>query len=149
MIDQHEAFQSELAEARKSGNFTPLMEAIPYARLLGARMHLDKDGAPLFLLPFAERNIGNTMLPALHGGVIGGFMEQCAIIHVMWSRESMDMPKTIDFCIDYLRSGRPEDLHARCHVTRQGARVAHVRIDAWQSDCRKPVAVARSHLLLS
>ena len=149
MTNQYETFQSELAKARQSGDFTLLMEAIPYAKLLGARTHLDDDGIPLFLLPFAERNIGNTMLPALHGGVIGGFMEQCAIIHVMWSRESVDMPKTIDFCIDYLRSGRPEDLYARCHVTRQGARVAHVHTEAWQSNPKKPVAVARSHLLLS
>ena len=36
--------------------------------------------------------------------------------------------------VDYLRSGRPVDTHARAIVTRQGRRVTNVRVEAWQED---------------
>jgi len=89
------------------------------------------------------------MLPALHGGVIGGFLENCAILHLMWARASVEMPKTIDFSIDYLRSGRAQDVFGQCRITRQGKRVAHAHIEAWQSDRNTPIATARIHLLLT
>lgn len=138
-----------LRTARESGDFEPLMGMVPYAALLGVGMQLEVSGEPLFHLPPREENIGNTMLPALHGGVIGGLLEHSAILHLMWTRESLTMPKTIDFNIDYLRSAKLEDTWCRCRVTRQGSRVAHVQVDCWQQDPARPVAVARAHFLLS
>lgn len=141
--------QEQIRIARETRDFTPLLDAIPYARLLGIRMQLDDQGEPLFHLPFAQKNIGNAMLPALHGGVIGGFLENCAILHLMWVRASLEMPKTIDFSIDYLRSGRAQDTYGQCRITRQGKRVAHAHIDAWQNDRGTPIAASRIHLLLT
>ena len=46
-------------------------------------------------------------------------------------------------------SGKATTLYAQCEITKQGKRVAHVLIEAWQEDRRKPVAVARAHFLLS
>jgi acyl-coenzyme A thioesterase PaaI-like protein len=88
-------------------------------------------------------------LPALHGGLIGGFLENAALLHLIWHRESLEAPKIVDFSLDYLRSGRSQTLFARCEITKQGKRVAHVLIEAWQEDRRKPVAVARAHFLLT
>lgn len=141
--------QEQIRTARETGEFAPLLDAIPYACLLGIKMQLDDQGEPLFHLPFAQKNIGNAMLPALHGGVIGGFLENCAILHLMWVRASLEMPKTIDFSIDYLRSGRAQDTYGQGRITRQGKRVAHVHIDAWQSDRATPIAASRVHLLLT
>lgn len=138
-----------IQHARQSGDFTGLMDQVPYAKLLGMRMRLDDENNPLFYLPFSEKNIGNPALPALHGGVIGGFMENSAIVSLMWARDSLDIPKTIDFNIDYLRSGRAEESFARCEITRQGKRVAHVKVDCWQRDAQTPIAVARVHFLLT
>lgn len=129
--------------------FADVLAASPYAQLLGVQMTVADEDRPLFILPFRADNIGNDQLPALHGGVIGGFMETAAILHLVWLRETVDLPRTVDFAIDYLRAGRAQDLFAECSVTRQGKRVAHVQVLAWQDSRDKPVAVARAHFLLS
>lgn len=137
-----------LQAAKESGDYSHVIDQIPYAKLLGVVMR-EEAGAPLFELPFAEANIGNTHLPALHGGVIGGFLESAALLHLVWARESDEVPRTIDFSLDFLRSGRAQTVFARCDITKQGKRVANVRMTAWQDDENKPIAVARAHLLLS
>ncbi|MBV8046355.1 MAG: PaaI family thioesterase [Paludibacterium sp.] len=143
-------FAQRFNRLRDEKNYREIIEAIPYARLMGVEFtEQDDEGALLFTLPYAERNVGNTALPALHGGLIGGFMENAALIHLMWNRESVDLPKIVDFSLDYLRPGRPQTLYARCEITKQGKRVAHVLIEAWQDSPDKPVAVARAHFLLA
>ena len=137
-----------LHAAKESGNYDEVIEQIPYAKLLGVQMR-EEGGQPLFILPFDQRNIGNVHLPALHGGAIGGFLENAALLHLVWARESADVPRTIDFSLDFLRSGKAQTLFARCDITKQGKRVANVRMTAWQDDESKPVAVARAHFLLS
>lgn len=134
---------------RDEKQFTEVIAAVPYARLMGVECGEDAAGELLFSLPFYERNVGNTTLPALHGGLIGGFLENAALLHLMWNRESLEAPKIVDFSLDYLRSGKAQTLYAQCEITKQGKRVAHVLIEAWQDDRKKPVAVARAHFLLS
>lgn len=137
-----------LQAAKESGNYDSIIEQIPYAKLLGVVMRED-NGEPLFELPFSDHNIGNVHLPALHGGAIGGFLENAALLQLVWARESAEVPRTIDFSLDFLRSGKAQSLFARCEITKQGKRVANVRMTAWQEDESKPVAVARAHFLLS
>lgn len=137
-----------LQTARESGDFSSVIAQIPYAQLLGVEMRLEND-MPFFVLPFVTRNIGNTHLPALHGGVIGGFMENAALLHLIWLRESNEVPRTVDFSLDFLRPGKAQALFARCDITRQGKRIANVRMEAWQDDASRPIAVARAHFLLS
>ncbi len=50
-----------------------VLEAIPYARFLGVAVERI-NGALECVLPFREEIIGNVMLPAIHGGVIGAFL---------------------------------------------------------------------------
>ncbi len=128
-------------------SFADVLAQSPYAQLLGVEMQLI-NATPQFVLPFRPENIGNDQLPALHGGVIGGFMETAGILHLLWLRESTETPRTVDFSIDYLRAGRAQVLYAECSVTRQGKRVANVHVSAWQESRDKPVAVARAHFLL-
>ncbi len=58
------------------------------------------------------------------------------------------LPKTITFTVDYRRSGAAVDTHARAVITRQGRRVANVRVEAWQADRDKPVATAHAAFLV-
>ncbi|KAF0814260.1 hypothetical protein IGB42_01159 [Andreprevotia sp. IGB-42] len=125
-----------------------MLARIPYATLIGAEVR-EQDGEPLFVLPYRASNIGNVLLPALHGGVIGGFLENAAICHLMWAHEASVLPKVVDFSIDYLRSGRPQDVYASCEIVRQGKRIANVLLNAWQDDRSKPIAAARAHFLLA
>ncbi|KZE34197.1 uncharacterized protein (TIGR00369 family) [Crenobacter luteus] len=142
------AFMERLLELRDQKRYRDIIDAIPYARLMGVEFAEDETGGLLFSLPFDAKNVGNTVLPALHGGLIGGFLENAALIHLMWNRESLETPKIVDFSLDYLRSGRARTLYARCTITKQGKRVAHVLIEAWQDEPSRPVAVARAHFLL-
>lgn len=143
------AFMDTFLQLRDEKRYDKIISAVPYARLMGVEFGEDEQGDLLFSLPFQQRNVGNTTLPALHGGLIGGFLENAALLHLMWNRESREAPKIVDFSLDYLRSGRAQTLYASCEITKQGKRVAHVLIEAWQEDRSKPVAVARAHFLLS
>ncbi len=139
--------QTAINKARSTGAYAELVTAIPYAEHLGVQMTQQADGF-LFELPFRKALVGNHLLPAIHGGVVAGFMENSAMLHLLVSQEQGRLPKTVDFSIDYLRSAGPKTTYARCDVTRQGRRVAHVSISCWQDNPRKPVAVARIHFIL-
>lgn len=120
---------------------------IPYARFLG--ITVDQKGNEITtVMAFDHKLIGNPMLPALHGGVIGAFLEMTAIIQLAFETGSAAIPKPIGLTIDYLRSGRPLDTYARAQITKQGRRVATVHAEAWQDDRSKPIAAAHGHFLL-
>ena len=97
-----------------------LMAAIPYCRYLGIRAVV-KDGAVSLVMPFAERLVGNPMLPALHGGVIGSLLETAAIVQVVWETRAPKMPKPVDITVDYLRTGKPVETYARARIARHEA----------------------------
>lgn len=136
-----------LSAARKHGDFDALIARIPYARFLGMQAQI-RAAIPRFHLPFDQQLIGNARLPALHGGVIAAFMETAAQLHILWAQAETRIPKSIDFSIDYLRSGRAQDLWCECEITRQGRRVAQAQMRCWQADPSRPVALARAHFLL-
>ena len=48
-----------------------------------------------------------------------------------------------------LHTARVVDTHACATITRKGRRVANVRIEAWQDERAKPVALAHGHFLLT
>lgn len=140
-------FSEELLQIKQSGDWTRIVEFIPYASLLGIETHLIGDSL-VSILPYQENNIGNPGVPALHGGVIGGFMENAALFQLIWDLEPEKIPKTIDFSIDFLRPGQPDTTYTRCKITRQGRRIALCNLTAWQRDEEKPIAMARAHFLL-
>lgn len=121
---------------------------IPYVEYLGIRAAGAAE-PPLFRLPYHEKLIGNPYLPALHGGVIAGFSETAATLHLIRTLRGTKFPKSIDFSIDYLRSGRPVESFAACEVVRVGSRVALVQVRCWQKSPDVPIAVARGHFLLT
>lgn len=122
------------------------IERVPYARFLGVRAELKGDELTL-VLPFSEHLIGNPMLPALHGGVVGALMEVTALTQLAIASKSESFPKTIDISIDYLRSGRPVDTFARARVVKIGRRVANVQAEAWQGEKTQPIATLHGHFM--
>ena len=121
---------------------------IPYIEFLGIRAVPGGD-VPMFRLPYQAKLIGNPHLPALHGGVIAGFAETAALLHLVATLGGAKLPKGIDFSIDYLRAGRPVQTFAQCELVRVGARVALVQVRCWQSAPDRPIVVARGHFLLT
>ncbi|MCQ4256476.1 PaaI family thioesterase [Stutzerimonas stutzeri] len=131
-------------DAHASNNYDVLLQTVPYARLIGIEcLRLGDD--MVFRLPKNQDNIGNPTLPAIHGGVIAGFMEHAAMLHLLMFMGAPHLPKIIDFSIDYLRAGLYRDTFAACQVWRQGRRVANVSITAWQTNQAEPIATARCH----
>lgn len=140
--------QKQIAAARVS----EALSEIPYTKMLGISAELNGDDFRL-VMPFKETNIGNPILPALHGGAIGGFMEMAAICQLIIDRVLAghdvkgELPKPIGISVDYLRRGKPEQTYARAVVFKQGARVANVRVEAWQDDIDRPIAALHGHFL--
>ena len=115
----------------------------PFARCLGIR--IGEDGT--LVLPFSPKIIGNPILPAIHGGMTGAFLETTAIVGVM--RElGVSPPKPIGLTINYLRSGRALDSYANVSIVKQGRRVVAFEAQAWQDDPAKPIASAFGHFML-
>lgn len=122
-------------------------DQIPYARLLGVEV-TEQDNELVFSLAAQSSNVGNPLLPALHGGVVAAFMETAAVLSVMAYTGGQRIPKVIDFSVDYLRSARLETTFARCELGRLGKRVVNVSVFAWQGERRdESVALARAHLV--
>lgn len=151
---------------RREAVLKALVGGVPYIGFLGVQF--DRRGDELTaVLPFRDDLIGNPLLPALHGGATAAFLEVTAIIVLSWSLLWDDMekaaggaavidpanlprlPKTIDFTIDYLRTGLPRDAYARARVNRSGRRYASVHVEAWQDNHARPFAQASGHFLLT
>lgn len=153
-------------KTRRNGALQALVQSIPYAQWLG--IEFERLGDELTaILRFDRRLIGNPMLPALHGGAIAAFLELTAIVELTWTQIWNDveegriapdvqlpdslprLPKTVDFTVDYLRSGLPRDAYARARVVRSGRRIASVHVEAWQDNRAKLFAQATGHFLLA
>ena len=135
------------SDGKRAGTLAPLGENIPYAAVIGLERAEDEDG-PLMVLRYRPSNIGNTQIPALHGGVVGALLEHTAIFHLLSAAEGDVFPKIVNISIDYLRPCRCADTFARGILVKQGRRIANVRVEAWQDDPAKPVAAAHVHLLM-
>ncbi len=151
---------------RRDAALHALVKSVPYIQFLG--ITFDRRGDELTAqLNFDEKLIGNPMIPALHGGATAAFLEMTAMVTLHWTvlwegieNGSLDpeamakgdlprQPKTIDFSVDYLRSGLPRDAYARARVWRSGRRFASVHVEAWQDNKDKLLAQATGHFLMS
>ncbi|WP_371169213.1 PaaI family thioesterase [Aliiroseovarius sp. 2305UL8-7] len=155
----------EVVKLRRDTTLAALVDSVPYIKFLGIRVERHGDELTT-VLPFADKLIGNPLLPAIHGGVTAAFLESAAVFELTWVSLWADMesgkldpdtlgpdnlpdfPKTIDFSIDYLRSGLPRDAYARARIVRQGRRYASVHVEAWQDNRTKLYAQATGHFLM-
>ena len=155
----------QVVKQRRDAALNALVQGVPYIQFLG--ISFERHGDELTaLLAYDDKLIGNPMLPALHGGVTAAFLETAAIIELSWSYLWEDiesgkidpvtvsaknlprLPKTIDFTVDYLRSGLPRDAYARARVNRSGRRYASVHVEAWQDNRSRLFAQATGHFLM-
>jgi uncharacterized protein (TIGR00369 family) len=121
-----------------------ILARIPYARFLGLRAELAGDEMTV-ILPFSEHLVGNTQLPAIHGGVLGALLEITALAQLSLTQGLARQPRPIDVTVEYLRSGRPLDTYARAQIKRLGRRVANVQVEAWQEERARPIASLHGH----
>lgn len=156
----------QVVKERRDAALAALVARVPFIRTMG--IVFERHGDELTaVLPFEHRLIGNEMIPALHGGATAGFLEVAAVIELTWSgiwaevesgrvlpedlasETAIRMPKTVDFTIDYLRSGLPRDAYARARVIRSGRRYASVHVEGWQDNRQRPFVWATGHFVMA
>ena len=155
----------QVVKQRRDAALRALVDGVPYVAFLG--IAFDRRGDELTgVLRFDEKLIGNPVLSALHGGVTAAFLEVTAIVTLSWAMLWDDLeagrldaatlapetlprlPKTIDFSVDYLRTGLPRDAYARARLNRSGRRYASVHVEAWQDNRDRLYAQATGHFLM-
>ena len=155
----------QVVKQRRDAALQALIKGVPYIAILG--IEFDRRGDEITaVMRYSDELIGNPTLPAIHGGATAAFLETAAIIELSWSiiwddietkegsmvdltPETLPrLPKTIDFTVDYLRSGLPRDAYARATITRAGRRYASVQAEAWQDNKDRPFAQATAHFLM-
>lgn len=142
------SFRDTFRRMKLANDFSGLQQAVPYAAFLGISAAV-RDDRVITSMAYADKLIGNTALPALHGGTLAALLELAALFQIAYEIETEAMPKTVTVTIDYMRSGAARDTHARAWATRIGRRVANVRAEAWQDDPSRPVAAANVNFLLT
>lgn len=155
----------QVVKQRRDAALAALVARVPFARKLGIvfQRHGDELTA---VLPFDPGLIGNPAIPALHGGATAGFLEVTALIELTWAGlwarmengqlsqtdltdpNAVRMPKTVDFTVDFLRSGLPRDAYARARVNRSGRRYASVHVEGWQDNRSRLFAQATGHFVM-
>jgi acyl-coenzyme A thioesterase PaaI-like protein len=155
----------QIVKERRDAALNAIAHGVPFIQFLG--IEIDRRGDELTaVLPFDDKLIGNPFLPALHGGVTAAFLEVTAIIELSWALiwEEMEsgrldpraldpehlprLPRTIDFTVDYLRTGLPRDAYARARVNRSGRRYASVHVEAWQDNRSRLFAQGTGHFVM-
>ena len=154
----------QAVKRRRDAALKALVEGVPYVGFMG--IAFDRRGDELTAtMAYSDHLIGNPGLPALHGGATAAFLEVCAIVTLSWATLWDDLeagrleepltpdtlprlPKTIDFTVDYLRSGLPRDAYARARVNRSGRRYASVHVEGWQDLRERPFAQGTGHFLM-
>ena len=137
----------DIAELRNKERLIEVNHLIPYANFIGAKSEW-KDGKLITRLPFRESHIGNFTARIFHGGLIGALMEQAAFVHLLHHIKRNELPKIVNISANYLRPVAPKEVIAGGIIVRQGARIANVRVRAWQSVRQNLVATADVHFLL-
>ena len=140
---------SELTQSSdESTVYQTFLARIPYARHLG--LDIPKDPAGIVVrLPFHEALIGNFMLPALHGGVLGALIEITARIAAQSEDGKARCPRILDSNINYLRSAQAKHTFASAEIIRQGRRTSLVQVTCWQDEKNRPITSGRIQLLFA
>ena len=138
-----------IRKRKDRSDFPALSRTLPYAGFVHLEVEVE-NGRPLTILRGDAGNVGNPVVPMIHGGAVGSLLEHAALMQLFFELDlGLDRrPKIVNISIDYLRPCLLEDTFARGIIIRQGRRVANVRVEAWQSARDRLVAAAHAHFLL-
>ncbi|MDX1587432.1 MAG: PaaI family thioesterase [Oleiphilaceae bacterium] len=145
--DSAQQISGAAESAKECADWQALLERIPYARHLGLEVQRG-DAGVLVHLPCREALIGNFMLPALHGGVLGALIELTARVAAQNQDTETRCPRILDCHINYLRSAKARSTFANADIIRQGRRTSLVQVTCWQGERSKPIASGQVQLLL-
>ena len=98
-----------LAPIHSAADIDRYLRQIPYAGFLG--FSLIGDGNDVIgHMAFGDHLIGNPLARALHGGTLAALLEFTASCKLLSVSQALRVPKIVNITVEYLRSGRPQDL---------------------------------------
>lgn len=115
-------------------NAKGIVSSIPYAEYLNISLQQTINGEIIFHLPFAEKNIGNPVIRALHGGILASFLECSASLMIIGTVSHDHLPKCVNQTTEYLSSAKDVDAYAKVKMNRVGRRVIHTMTTCWQEE---------------
>lgn len=133
---------------KAEGRFAEVNQLIPYAQMVGLEVDV-VDGQARTVLRNQRSNIGNPVIPAVHGGVVGAALEHASIIEVLYTLEPEELPRVINVTINYMRPVLAADMFMHAEIVRHGRRVANVHAYGWQDDPTRWVASAQINFKLA
>lgn len=148
MHSRETALFEKVMALKAAGEFAAISALIPYSAFVGLELVSDDQGL-LTILRGKPGNIGNTSIPAVHGGVVGAMLEHAGVMHIIHECDIVRFPRIINISVDYLRPciGN-RDTFARGYLIKQGRSVSNVRVEAWQDNPQRPVAAAHAHFMM-
>ncbi|MDB4958566.1 MAG: Thioesterase family protein [Myxococcales bacterium] len=117
------------------------VEGIPHNRALGMKVVSISRAEAAFLLPYAQKLVGNPDTGVLHGGAITALLDATSGAAVFAALTEWLPIATLDLRIDYLRAAEPGlDVTARATCYKLGKNVAFTRAVAYHDDPGDPIA---------
>ncbi|MEN8722229.1 MAG: PaaI family thioesterase [Alphaproteobacteria bacterium] len=104
----------------------------PHIQHFNFKQIINDDRGGSVVLPFHERNLGNSMIGALHGGVVALALETAGLLTAFDADDGNE-----DFLVDiahttYLARTKPELLQAEARIVQSGARFLRLSARAFQ-----------------
>lgn len=140
-------FAQIIAEARRSGAWGAVLDAVPYAAFIGLGAALEDDGTVVARLAYRPENVGNPRVPAIHGGLIAALMETAMVLEILRGGDTLALPRIVNFTTEFYRPPGLVETRARAEIIRRGRRLAVLRAKAWQADPARPVAGGHGHVV--
>src|SRR4051812_46943569 len=81
-------------QVRRTREYRKLTDAIPYTRYMGIGVE-NLAGEMLCRMAYTPKLIGNSLLPALHGGSLGALLESAAVFELLLQTDTERVPKVI------------------------------------------------------
>lgn len=124
-----------------------IQSLVPYLKHLGFEIGYQEQNL-VFRLPFSDKLIGNTKVPAIHGGVIGCFSQESMRVFSYLKLELPHLPRLVDFSLDYLLMAKSEAMYAQVNFIKTGKRISALDCKIWQEDFSKLIISSRANILM-
>ena len=141
-------FNKTLKAIKDSNNNFGISCINEYSQSLGLTFDID-EGEPFTKLLFKDFLVGNPLIPALHGGVIAGLLENASLFHLLWTLELRHLPRLIHISFEFLATCETKDTFASCIINRKGKNIINISAQAWQNNkLEKIIATANCSYLI-
>lgn len=117
------------------GSVSPLPDFLnqrAYIAHFDLKMAVNAEGDKCIALPFQKRNLGNSMIQALHGGVVALALETAGQLALSEKNPAYRNAQVEIAHTTYLIRTRPQTLWAHAQIVRSGARFVRLEAKAFQ-----------------